>query len=241
MKQLSKPSVFTSVCAGAGIAACFLRLWLFASGTDDKGLLVTSHPGNILSWLLTAAVIVLLILCLRGISRRCQFRTEPVTAAGFFVQSIGFGLAAWSMIAKTALVLNTAAAITGMLAAVCALAIGLFTWKGYRAHPLFFCPGILFFVFFLVCQYQHWSAEPEMQRYVFFLLASVLMMLSLYQRAALTTGGGNGTLYLFFSRGALFFCFAASVHSGQPVFLCAMGLSILLDGCTIPQKRVRSE
>ena len=56
--------LFTLLCGGLGV---LLRIWLYATGLDDEGLLVTAHPAGILVLILTATVFLVAI--------------EPVTMA----------------------------------------------------------------------------------------------------------------------------------------------------------------
>ena len=231
MKQLKKPSVSAAVFALGGIVAMLLRFWLLDSGVDDRGLLVTKHLGYILSYVLCLALPVSLCLVLGKGKRQLHFAPTVFSAVGFFVQAVGFGLAAWTLLSYTTLVMRTATGIFGILAALCAVVAGIYALKGYRTHPLFFCPGALFFACFLFCRYQQWSAEPELQRYVFQLLAAVFSMISLYQRSALGVRMGKGKGYILWSRSTILFCLAAVPGSQLPLLWLAVAASFALDGC----------
>ena len=147
------------------------------------------------------------------------------------MQAFGFVLAAWTLLSYTTLVMRTATGILGLAAAVCAAVAGIYAIRGHRTHPLFFCPGALFFACFLFCRYQQWSAEPELQLYVFQLLAAVLSMISLYQRSALGVNIGSGKMYFLWSRTAVLMCLAAVPGSQIPVLWIAMAVFFVLDGC----------
>lgn len=231
MKQLCKPSVSAAVFALGGLITMLLRFWLLKTGVDDRGLLVTGHLGYILSYLLTFALPISL-LCLLGKGKRTvRFSPTFLTAVGFFALAIGLGIAAWKLLSSTSLVMHTATGIFGMAGALCALVAGIYALKGFRTHPLFFSPGALFFACFLFCRYQQWSAEPELQLYVFQLAAAVLSMISLYQRSALAVGIGSGKMYVLWSRSAVLTCLAAIPGSQLPLLWMAMAVFFALDGC----------
>jgi hypothetical protein len=231
MKQLKKPSVSAAVFAFGGLATMLLRFWLLGSGVDDRGLLVTGHLGYILSYVLCLALPVSLQLLLGRGKHPLHFAPTIFAAVGFFVQAVGFGIAAWTLLSYTTLVMRTATGIFGIIAAFCALVAGIYAMKGYRTHPLFFCPGTLFFACFLFCRYQQWSAEPELQRYVFQLLAAVFSMISLFQRSALGARMGSGKRYVLWSRSTILFCLAAIPGSQLPLLWLTMAASFALDGC----------
>lgn len=231
MKQLTKPSVSAAVFAFGGIAAMLLRFWLLNSGADDRGLLVTGHLGYILSYVLCFALPISLGVLLGKGKRAVHFPPTVLTAIGAFVLAIGLGIAAWKLLSSTALVMHTATGIFGIAGALCALVAGIYALRGFRTHHLFFCPGALFFACFLFCRYQQWSAEPELQLYVFQLLAAVLSMISLYQRSALGSGIGSGKQYLLWSRSGVLLCLAAVPGSQIPLLWIAMAVFFALDGC----------
>ena len=231
MKQLSKPWVSAAIFALGGIAALLLRFWLLKTGVDHRGLLTTGHLGYILSYILCIGLPVAFLLLLGKGKRHLHFAPTVLSSVGFFVQAVGFGIAAWTLLSYTTLVLRTATGILGLLAAVCAVVAGIYAIRGYRTHPLFFCPGILFFACFLFCRYQQWSAEPELQQYVFQLAAGVGSMVALYLRSALSVNIGNGKWYLLWSRSAILLCLAAIPGSQLPLLWLAMAISFALDCC----------
>ena len=231
MKQLVKPLPSAAIFGIGGFIAMMLRFWLLKTGVDSRGLLVTSHPGHILSYILSVVLPVSLLVLLGEKKRHLHFAVMPVACAGFFVQAIGFLIAAWMMISSTTLVMHTVAGVLGLVAALCAVVAGIYAIRGQRTHPLFFCPGTLFFACFLFCRYQQWSAEPELQRYVFQLTAAVVSMFAFYQRAALGAKIGSGKQYIFWSRTAVLLCLAAIPGSQLPLLWLCMAMSFALDCC----------
>ena len=231
MKQLTKPSVSAAVFMLGGIFTMLLRFWLLNAGVDASGLLIRGHLGYILSYVLSFALPVCFLVLLGKGQRKLHFSPTALTAVGFFAQAIGFTFAAWKLLTSTSLVMHTATGFFGILGAIFAVIAGIYAIRGYRTHPLFFCAGALFFACFLFCRYQQWSAEPELQRYVFQLLAAVLSMVSLYQRSALIVNEGSGKRYLLWSRSAITMCLAAIPGSQLPLLWIAMAVFFALDGC----------
>ena len=64
MKKLMKPAFLPIFTLAAGVLGLALRAWLFFGGTDQKGLLVSSHPANALIFILTALVLAVLFICM---------------------------------------------------------------------------------------------------------------------------------------------------------------------------------
>lgn len=230
MKQLSKPWVSAAVFSLGGVAAMVLRFWLLNAGVDDRGLLVTGHLGYILSYILSVALPVTLFFAL-GKKQSLHFAPNALSAVGFFIQAVGFGLAAWTLLSYTTLAMRTVTGVFGIAAALCAVVAGIYALRGCRTHPLFFCPGALFFACFLFCRYQQWSAEPELQRYVFQLAAAVVAMFAMYQRSALGVNMGSSRQYLVWSRSGILLCLAAIPGSQLPLLWLAMAIFFALDGC----------
>lgn len=231
MKQLRKPSVSAAIFALGGIAAMALRFWLLKAGVDDRGLLAAGHLGYILSYILCLGLPVAFLLLMGKSSGQLHFTAKPIASVGFFVQAVGFGIAAWTLLTYTTLAMRTATGILGIAAALCAVIAGIYAIRGYRTHPLFFCPGTLFFVCFLFCRYQQWSAEPELQRYIFQLAAAVSSMFALYQRSALGVNIGSRKWYLLWSRSAILLCLAAIPGSQLPLLWLSLAMFFALDCC----------
>lgn len=231
MKQLKKPYISSAVFALGGLTAMALRFWLLKAGLDDRGLLITSHLGSILSYALCFGLPIGFFLLQWKDKPTLHFSASPLTAVGFFALAAGLGFAGWKLLSVTVLTMHLATGIFGIAGALCALVAGIYSLKGFKTHPLFFCPGALFFACFLYCRYQQWSGEPELQRYVFQLLSAVLSMIALYQRSALGVGIGSGKRYLLWSRSAVLMCLAAIPGSQLPLLWIAMAIFFALDGC----------
>lgn len=234
MKQFSKPSVLTSLCAGLGFLCLLVRQWLLSTGIDEKGLLAASHPGRLLSWLLFGAAALAVLLAARH-RQVYRFAAAPLSAVSMFFLAAGYFIAAWQLFTgrgQAVTTLSLVAGILGVLSGLCALAQALVLLRGSRPHGLLGCPSIVFFMVFLICRYWAWSNQPELQRYVFQMLAGVTLMLAIYYRTAVPVIKKGARIYLVMSRAALFLCLAAIPGSSYALLCGCSAVSIILDGLT---------
>ena len=236
MKYPFKPKWIPPLALGAGILGALLRLWLFTGGIDEKGLIRQDHPANALVFVLTAVVLLGLYLCLRPLTgtptyKRLFPRSVPA-AVGCVVAAPGILVTDFYELSLQHDNIATISFILGILAAVCLVLLGLCRLRGVR--PKVYLHGCIavYLMVHLISQYRAWSAEPQLQEYVFQLLASVFLMLSTYHRATLDARSGSRRWYLFFNYGALFFCFLALQNGMQPFYL-SMALWAGLCDCSL--------
>ncbi len=236
MKHLSKLPVLTALCASLGLLCLCVRQWLLRSGVDEKGLLTAGHAGILLSMLLLAAALCVLFLALRQ-QQVYRFHNSALSIVSTVFFAIGYGSAAWKLIVNHAQTLSIIAGMLGILSALCALYITFALYRKSKLHPFVFCPAALFLMVFLVCRYQQWSSEPELQRYLFQLLSVISLMISAYHRAALEADKKGARIYLLVSRAAVFFCIAAIPGSVYGILYGCSAVAIILDGFTVSKKQ----
>lgn len=236
MKSLSKLPVLTALCASLGLVCLCTRQWLLSTGADDKGLLTAWHPGMVLSLLLLAAAVCMLCLALRE-RQVYRFNSSPLSIAGMLLFALGYGYAAWKLLSGSSQVLSVIAGVLGIISVLFSLIVAFALFRKIRLHPLVYCPFVLFYMFLLVCRYQQWSGEPELQRYLFQMLSVITLMLSAYHRAALAADKKGARSYLLVSRAAVFFCIAAIPGSAYGVLYGCAAVAIILDGFTASKKQ----
>jgi hypothetical protein len=219
----------------AGVLGALLRIWLYASGTDEKGLLIPSHPGNILIWVLTATVIVLVMIACQPLKEANKFRfnfpasvTSAVgcsaAAVGIFVDALGhFG-------GDT---LQTTAGILGFLSTAALLFIGFCRLKGRYPSVLFNGLISLYLMLTLVGLYRTWSASPQLQDYVFPLLACVFVMLGCYHDAAFAAHAGSRRRHTFCHMLAVFFCLVSLPRNENQLFYLSLAAWMLTGHCNL--------
>lgn len=225
----------TTLCLG--ILGLILRFWLYGSGMEKSGLLDGGHPGNYLLYGLLFLTLGLLILC----SFRCpkllcsRFPASNLAAFGCFIAAVGILITNVMELGQTTDSLTRINAVLGVLAAVGLFYMGLQRKQGKRSPMTALTAMILYFMTHLIAQYRHWSAEPQLQHYLFPLLASVSLMLFAYHRSALDVTGDTFRRYVFFNQTSLFFC-CVSMDTDSWLFYAAMAVWTATD-LYIPQER----
>lgn len=219
MKKTISARLLTCLCAIGGGAAGLLRLWLLQSGVDSRGLLITTHPGNVLSFLLTA-VVALPCVFLSLKETAYPLCSSPLSRVGAVIGGIGCAVAGISLLGDGFL-----PTLTGILGIGSALIL-VFT----KPNALLRCVSVAFLLLLPLQLYRQWSSEPQLLLYFFCLLGSLCLLLWAYHRTALTAGTGNAKTCLLMGRLGIFFCTAAVPGSSQSIFFVCAAVWMLLDG-----------
>lgn len=219
----------------AGAAGMVLRLALYRTGFDDRGLLIPGNPLHSLCWLLAIALGVFLLLRLRGdgsgltLPRELRIFSAAAAAAllafcaGDYVRDAQGGLQ-WAR---------------ALFCALLAAATALEALAGIRRraiHPALHTPACLFFAVDMLCRYQNWSGNPQLADYCFALAASVCLCLAAYHRLALPAGLGKPKAHLLFTLMGLCLCLYSLVGPEGGAFYLAGAFWILTGPDTIPGK-----
>lgn len=239
MKHLTKPRILSGACALGGVAVLCLRLWFLETGVDGRGLLVTGHPGNTLSFVLAALVLLpAIFLTLREPdAKQCRCAASPLAALGTLLGCVGFGAAAWWLLANPINLLTTVTGIIGIPSVLCVLAAAYCRFKGLKPVAPIFWVIIVFLMLLPVQLYHPWSGQTQVTHYFFPLLGSLCVLLWAYHRAALEAGTGSYKSYLLLRHCGSFFCIAAIPGSTLPVFYLTMAAWLLLDGISVIPKK----
>lgn len=229
MKKFFNAKMLPLFTIGAGGLGLALRIWLLSGGVDEKGLIISTHPASALSFILTGLTILVLAFC--SLDEHPQFgknifRTPIAATVGCGVAAIGILATSVEELLRKAEPVTIVCCVLSVLAAAALILSAIFRLR--RMQPAWWLqlPVVLFFMFHMISQYRFWSAEPEVQRYFFQLLASLFLMLSAYHR--ITTDAGKTELrrYLFTSQAALFFCCLSCVGDSH-LFYLACGAWLL--------------
>lgn len=239
MKNPLKPNFLPWITLGAGGIGLALRIWLF-SAADGKGLLPTGHFADILSFILTAAVMVVLFLCVQPLSPMGKYsRLFPASvyrAVGCGLGAVGILAAAISELSSQAGILSVAAFVVGLIGTGCLGYVAYCRLKGVRPSFIFHTVVTVFFMLHAVCQCRLWGAEPQLQHYCFQLLACVFLMLTGYHHTVMDSQKGSRRWFVFCSQAALFFC-CLSLNSESRLFYMGMAAWLALDLCSLQLKR----
>ena len=228
--------IFTLVM---GLIGFGLRFWLFQTGVDEKGLLVTSHPANALTFILTAialTVIALSVQKLRAIrSHKKLYPASVLALLGCIPAAIGILLTAWMELQIKNDTITIAALVLAVMAAVSLVLLGIGRKKGLRPNFLMQAILTIYLMVHLVSQYRLWSSEPQLQVYCFQLLASVCLMLCVFHGTMLDTQVGSRRMFVFFNQAALFFCCMSLVGESW-IFYLATGIFCATNLCSLVEK-----
>lgn len=204
--------------AGLGALGALLRLWLLCTGFDEKGLLVSGHPGIWLCYVLTVAMAAAAVFTVAPLKMKPRyhknFPASPITAAGCAAAALGLVIFGVQSIGLTD-GLSRICAIAAFVAAAAMLGSAWFRFQGKRIHFSLGMVVCLFFMLALYSRYRQWSSEPQLSLYLYNLLAMILSMLACYQRTALDGDVGTLRSYLGCCLGALFFCCLAFPCNGD--------------------------
>lgn len=218
MKLQKNPAVLSGLALLLGLGALGLRLALYRTCVDEKGLLTVGSPLELGIWILTGAACVL-AACSGGSPR--ERRSAVPEAVGELLGALGTALVAVQC-------LPPVGALDAARLALClAAAVGLGWGAAARLRgkkPPVLCYGIacLFFALNAVCCYRGWVSHPQLQSYLFPLLGALSLMAFAYLRCV----PGKYRLRGFVGRFGGFVCLAAAAGEALwPMFaLCGLWL-----------------
>lgn len=245
MKNIFKPTKLPLLILCAGGIGLLLRLWLLGTGVDDKGLLVSGHPAEILLWLLTAAVAAMLAYLTKDLVEagkyRFNFPASDIGGIGTFLAAGGIGITALTELIGKSGTFPVLLGLMGLLMVPVLVFLGYCRRKGIRPAPIFHTLISLYLMVRLIGFYRHWSSDPQLQDYCFRLLATVCLMLAVYQRAAFDAGIGKRRPCAFFSLAAVYFCCLSLTDWGEIPFFLGTGAWMITNLCSLipmPGRRI---
>ena len=240
MKKLFKSENLPRFTLIAGSLGLLLRVLLYLTGIDEKGLFASGHPAAILTLILSVISVIAIGIYVLPLKQtpvyKKMFPAAKLPFIGSIVAATGMlGVNLYELLGQ-ADPITTICLVLGILSAGCLLYTGYCRLLGI--HPGFLLRALVtvYFVVHLVSQYRMWSAEPELQKYFFQMMASIFLMLSIYFRSTLDAGTGSRRKYAFANQCALFFCFLACVGESG-LFYLTMGFWMFTECCSL--KRIR--
>ena len=236
MKKLTNPTFLPTFTLTAGIIGLALRVWLFFGGMDKKGLIIDSHPANILTFVLTALVLAVIFVSIRplnAVDRYQQlFPSARFPASGCIVAAVGIIWVSFRDMSQRLDTITIVSLILGLLAVISLLMLAYCRFN--RARPLCYYHAVItvYLMLHLISQYRLWSGEPQLQIYFFPLLSSVFLMLSAYHSAVLDARKSGRRWFVLCNQGALFCCCLSLWGDNWPFYL-AMGIWSISGLCTL--------
>lgn len=216
MKRFSLHRFLPALTAISGTAVFCLRS-LLNNLTEPSGLLPKGHIFHQSAVILSILVAVLVLL---GLSKENASASSRGPGAG--VMAVLAGLC---LIPEAYYIYNVAVDPISYLscglafaAIPCLMYVGYCRFRGQPAHVLANSLICLFFAFFMVGKTQIWSAQPQIEKYLFPMFACVTLALGGYYRAAFDAKMSKRKPLLFFSLMAMHFCISALAGSTEPWF-----------------------
>lgn len=245
MKLTVKPLHFKYLILGAGGLGLVLRVLLYATGIDEKGLLVTGHWAHWGVWLLTAATAAVLFLLSRPIQGPERYEDAyPVSfsaAAGCFLAAAAFLGSSLSGFSAAATRLDMIVHLMGIAAAASLAYVGY--CRLTRNQPLFLFHAVVcvYLALRMVFQYRFWSSDPQLQDYCFYLGAYVGLMLTSYHLAAFDAGMGSHRMLWMIGLATVYLCCLSLSGSRENLFLLCCGIWVFtnLTNLTVKPRRQR--
>lgn len=227
MKCAAKPGLLKFFTLSAGLLGLVLRITLYATAVDHKGLLQSGHWANIATWVLTGLVLVMIVALTRSVRGSNDYRDAHPASVGAALGCLALAAAILVGAVKSlgnppADIAALAGLVLSFLAAISLLCICACRVAGSRAFFLFHALISVFFAVRMVGQYQQWSSDPQLLDYAFCLSAFVALMLTAYHQAAFDADMGNHRALWTLSLISLFLCIAAT-RTRDDLWLLAAG------------------
>lgn len=241
MKTLLHPQKLPRLVLVLGVIGFGLRCALYSVAVDRKNLLVP-HPLGFALGVLTLAAMVLVITGVLRWNKDPLFsvwRSNRTLLA--ILAALGFG----SVLLKGSFAASLLILVRNILAILSALSMAslpVLEKKGKKIpFPLYALP-CLFFAVHMVSSYQLWSSNPQIQDYVFTLMANVGLMLYTYQKAAAAVGFRKEKRTLAIGLLTVYFCYTALSGTDFFVLFLCTGSWVLADLSRVfPEKTEHQE
>lgn len=220
----------------AGGVGLLLRIWLLA-GTDEKGFLVSNPVATVLLWVVAIGVPVALFLLTRALTEakkyNFNFPPSPIAAIGTWLGALSIFIHSILSFPSSLDAIDVISGIFGILSAAALGLAGMCRRSGRRPNFLLHCAVAVYLMLRLICQYRHWSADPQVLDYCFSILATVSLMLAAYHRAAFDMGAGDRRNYAFFCMSCGFFCCMSLVGWEDILYYLGIGAWMFTDLCNL--------
>ena len=236
MNKAIKPAILPYITLGAGAAGAALRFWLLAPA-NGAHLLPAGHPARTLPVILSLLLLAVLFIGTRPLVQAHKygfnFPASLPGAIGIAAAAIAIGITCAGELAASADSFSRLAAICGLLAAPCLLFVAYCRSKGYHPSLVFHVAVCVFLMIRLVSLYRTWSADPQLEDFMYQLLAVVFCLLSCYHRAAFDANFGSRREYTFYTLACLYFCCLALPGCSQFPFYIGIGIWMATNLCSL--------
>lgn len=248
MKKFMQQNLLPLLALELGVLGALLRGILYAENNNDRGLLPLFAVAEVLLWAVTIFMLASLIWATRKLHRGTgyTFNYPPsiLRAVATALSAVGFAVSSALVLFSGADTVAAVSSVFGILSGFVLVYLAFCRWKGIRPSALFPLIVCIFLIVRLVYCYRLWSSDPQLQNYLFPLLANVCAMLAAYHTAALTAGSGNRKLHTIFHLATAYFALASLPVCDDIVFYLSLMLWMFADLCNLspaPKKQEKSE
>ena len=116
--------------------------------------------------------------------------------------------------------------ILGIISAICLILSAFQSFQKKTPHFLALLAPCLFWLVHLIDNYRGWSGQPQLQSYLFALLATMAMALFTYYTAAEVVGMGKPRLRVFSGLSAGYLCLAAMLPGPEKTQILLMSSAL---------------
>lgn len=190
--------------------ACQIGRWtLYRTAVDATGLLTAGTPLEWGSYALSVLAIGLFAAAAGKLREPDAFASPTFAALGQLIGGLGLGWTALRYPGEMPGLLGIAWKILGIISAICLILSAFQSFQKKTPHFLALLAPCLFWLVHLIDNYRGWSGQPQLQSYLFALLATMAMALFTYYTAAEAAQMGKPRLRVFAGLSAGYLCLAA--------------------------------
>ena len=188
-KKLSlRPRALKYTVLGCGAAGFGLYRLLYATGVDGRGLLISNHPAWVSLCILSLALGVVILCSTAGIrGTGSRFPRSIPAGIGCALAAAASASGAWNGWMEGYILYG----LPALLAAAAFAIVAFCRFSGLKPYFLLHVVICIHFAMQMLKIYQGCSFDPQVQGYLFQLLACIGMTLTAYQLAHFDLGKGS--------------------------------------------------
>ena len=207
--------------------ACQIGRWtLYRTAVDATGLLTAGTPLEWGSYALSILAIGLFAAA-AGKLGETEVSSSPILAGlGQLIGGLGLGWTAVRYSGEMPGMLGNLWRILGIASALCLIWSTWCTFRRKNTPFLLSLAPCLFWLVHLIDNYRGWSGQPQLQSYLFSLLATMAMALFTYYTAADSVGLGKPRLRVFAGLSAGYLCLAAMLPGPEKAQILLMSSAL---------------
>lgn len=231
-----------------GAVGMVLRWLLYATALDARQLLPSFHPLAVCLWLLTAAALLYITVCVWKLNGdgayENNFFPSPLAAGGQAAAAIGILVTMLHDAPALQALLGTMLPgflpvlwqILGFLSVPCLLIGAYCRLKGKKPYFLLHVVPCLFFVLQVVVHYRLWNSKPQLMSYFFTLFGAAAMALFAMYTVLFEVDIPRRRMQLGMGLAAVYFC-TVSLSDMRDLWLYLGAIAWAATGlCTLTPK-----